>query len=121
MKNTARKIIVLAALLILAALLVFSALRKPAKPAALSRVARERIEALDDALKNGLISRTEHDKRVAQIVEDDAPPSNQNGPSGTGDTAAPSAAPASPANGSSTSPAAPRRSPQSAPTRSTED
>jgi hypothetical protein len=87
MKNTAKKIGLLAILVAVAILLVFTALRRPPKPAALSRAAKERIEALDDALKHGLISRPEHDKRVAQIVEDDALEPNPNQPAGNDDPA----------------------------------
>ncbi len=71
MKSTFKKLAVLSALLVIAALLVFTALRREPKPAALSRKARARIEALDDALKNGLISQTEYKRRVAQIRDDD--------------------------------------------------
>jgi hypothetical protein len=88
MKNTAKKIGLLAILVAVAILLVFTALRRPPKPAAaLSRAAKERIEALDDALKHGLISRPEHDKRVAQIVEDDTLVPNPNQPAGNDDAA----------------------------------
>jgi hypothetical protein len=73
MKDTFKKLAVLSALLLIAGLLVFTALRREPKPAALSRKARARIEALDDALRNGLISQTEYKRRVAQIREDDGP------------------------------------------------
>ncbi|MGC1384951.1 MAG: hypothetical protein WA823_14330 [Candidatus Acidiferrales bacterium] len=73
MKNTFKKLVVLSALLVIAALLVFTALRRDPKPAALSRRARARIEALDDAVKNGLISQAEYKRRVAQIRDSDAP------------------------------------------------
>lgn len=80
MKITAKKIGLLALLAAMAALLIFTTMRHEPKPAALSRVARERIEALDDALKSGLISRVEHDKRVAEIVQDDSTAEDKSGP-----------------------------------------
>jgi hypothetical protein len=57
----------------------------------LSKPDRERIESLDDALKNGMISQTEYKYRVAQIrsgaahkpddvAPDAAPPSNSHSP-----------------------------------------
>jgi hypothetical protein len=73
MKNTVKKLAVLSVLLVVGALLIFTMLHRAPKPAALSRKARERIEALDDALKQGIISRAEHDRRVAQIESDDVP------------------------------------------------
>jgi hypothetical protein len=73
MKNTVKKVAVLSVLLVLGALLIFTVLHREPKPAALSRKARERIEALDDALKQGIISRAEHDRRVAQVQADDVP------------------------------------------------
>lgn len=80
MKITAKKIVVLALLAVMAALLIFTTMRHEPKPTALSHIARERIEALDDALKNGLISRVEHDKRVAEIVQDDSAAEDKSGP-----------------------------------------
>jgi hypothetical protein len=72
MKNTVKKVAVLLALLLVSAFLILTLFHHEPKAAALSRKARERIEALDDALKNGLISQSEYKKRVAQIQEDDA-------------------------------------------------
>jgi hypothetical protein len=80
MKITAKKIVLLALLLAMAALLIFTTMRHEPKRTALSHAARERIEALDDALKNGLISRVEHDKRVAEIVQDDSAADDKSGP-----------------------------------------
>jgi hypothetical protein len=80
MKITAKKIGLLVLLAAMAALLIFTTMRHEPKRAALSHAARERIEALDDALKNGLISRVEHDKRVAEIVRDDGAAEDKSGP-----------------------------------------
>jgi hypothetical protein len=80
MKITAKKIGLLVLLAAMAALLIFTTMRHEPKRAALSHAARERIEALDDALKNGLISRVEHDKRVAEIVQDDGAAEDKSGP-----------------------------------------
>ena len=98
MKNTLKKVAVLSALLVLVALLVLAVFYREPKPPALSRKAHERIEALDDALRNGLISRTDHDRRVAQIQSDDAP-SPDAGESDDDDEAPP--APSAPAPASS--------------------
>jgi hypothetical protein len=98
MKNTLKKVAVLSALLVLGALLVLAVFYREPKPPALSRKAHERIEALDDALRNGLISRTDHDRRVAQIQSDDAP-SPDAGESDDDDEAPP--APSAPAPASS--------------------
>jgi hypothetical protein len=76
MRNTVKKIVILVTLLIVVALLIFTSIRHETKPAALSRKARERIEALDDAVKNGLISRSEYQRRVAQIQANDGPPTD---------------------------------------------
>ena len=96
MKNTVKKIVVLSALLVLGVLLVLAALHRQPKPPALSRKARERIEALDDALKNGLISRTEHDRRVAQIQADGTPPPDAGDPDDIDEAAPDNSAPAPP-------------------------
>jgi hypothetical protein len=80
MKITAKKIGLLVLIAAMAALLIFTTMRHEPKRAALSHAARERIEALDDALKNGLISRVEHDKRVAEIVQNDGASDDNSGP-----------------------------------------
>jgi hypothetical protein len=99
MKNTLKKLTVLSVLLVLGALLVLTLLHREPKPAALSRKAREHIEALDDALKQGIISRAEHDRRVAQIETDDAPAPDSNEPDENDDTAPATSAPTpAPAN-----------------------
>jgi hypothetical protein len=94
MKNTLKKLAVLSVLVVVAALLILTLLHREPKPPALSRKARERIEALDDALKQGIISRAEHDRRVAQVEADDTPAPDSTQPDdpdpSTPDTSSPS-------------------------------
>lgn len=97
MKNTIKRIAVLSALLLLGALLVLTLLHREPKAPALSRKARERIEALDDALRQGIISRSEHDRRVAQIQSGDSRSPDAGEPDDNDEAAPDTSAPA-PAN-----------------------
>jgi len=94
MKNTVKKIGVLSVLVALGALLILTLVHREPKPHALSRKARERIEALDDALKQGIISRAEHDRRVAQVEADDVPAAGSSQPDDSDDSSPTSTAPA---------------------------
>ncbi len=94
MKNTAKKIGVLSVLAVLGALLVLTLVHSEPKPHALSRKARERVEALDDALKQGIISRAEHDRRVAQVEADDVPAPDSSQPDDNDDSSPANVTPA---------------------------